>query len=284
MRLISFILPTLLLATTASAFSQRQKMQWSDINTREVVRWEGDTAILAQGATMTELQCNIFIDSNKVLRAIDSFGIPEAWTKITYRSDEELKQQRDSLSAKAHKHGIKMNREDNNFSVDYNWVVNKSVADLHDIANQIRSTARRKGYRSRRDLIGAIASFVQELKYQLPPEHRFNDDGEKILTAGATMPLETLAKRCGDCDTKSLLFAGLVRSISLVDVIFVAIEDHLFTAIRINPSQGDHSIRHKGRDWVLLELSDSWPIGHVPENHLSVIRSGKEAYRVIDID
>ena len=123
---------------------------------------------------------------------------------------------------------------------------------------------------------------MQELKYQLPPEHRFNDEGEKILTAGATMPLETLANQCGDCDTKSLLFAGLVRSISLVDVIFVAIKDHLFAGIRINPSQGDHSIRHQGRDWVLIELSDSWPIGHVPENHLSVIRSGK--YRVIDID
>lgn len=282
MRLISFILPPLLLATTANAFMQRQKMQWSDINTREVVRWDGDTAVLAHGSHMTELECSIFLDPNKVARAIDSFGIPETWTKISYRTEDELKKQRSELRTKSRTHGIEMNPGGDLFSVDYNWVVKKSVDDLHNIANQIRSTARRKGYRSRRDLIGALASFVQELKYQLPPEHRINEEGEKILTAGATMPLETLANQHGDCDTKSLLFAGLVRSISLVDVIFVAIEDHLFVGIRLNPAQGDHSIRHKGRDWVLIELSDSWPIGHVPGNHLSVIRSGE--YRVIDID
>jgi hypothetical protein len=282
MQLITLFFSTLALASTANGMVHRQTMQWNDINTREVVRWDGDTAILAQGAAMTELQCKILIDPNKVARAIESFGIPETWTKISYRTEDELKQQRTDLRNKAKQHGIEMNLEGNLFSVDYNWVVKKSVSDLHEIANIIRSTARRKGYRSRREIIGAVASFVQELQYQLPPDHRINEDGEKILTAGATMPLETLSNQRGDCDTKSLLFAGLVRSISLVDVIFVAIEEHLFAGIRMNPSQNDHKIRHEGRDWVLVELSDSWPIGRVPQNHLSVIHS--EKYRVIDID
>jgi hypothetical protein len=282
MRLISFIISTLLLASSATAMLHRQSMQWKDINTREVIRWEGDTAILAHGSSMKELQCKILIDPTKVTRAIDSFGIPEAWTKITYRSEDELTSQRAQLRDKAHNHGIEMNEAGDLFSVDYNWVVEQSVGDLHIIANQIRSTARRNGYRTRRDLIGSIASFVQELQYQLPPAYRTNEEGEKILTVGATMPLETLANQRGDCDTKSLLFAGLVRSIKLVDVIFVAIEDHLFAGIRMNPSQGDHFIHHQGKDWILIELSDSWPIGHVPQNHLTVIRSGK--YRVIDID
>ena len=282
MQLISFVIPTLLLVSTASAVLGRQSMQWKDINTREVVRWEGDTAILAQGASMTELRCKILVNPIKVSRAIDSFGIPEEWTKITYRTEEELAKRRSDLRVKAKSHGIEMNEEGNRFSVDYNWVVKQSVGDLHVIANQIRSTARRKGYRTRREIIGAIASFVQELQYQLPPAHRINEEGEKILTAGATMPLETLANQQGDCDTKSLLFAGLVKSIKLVDVIFVATEDHLFAGIRMNPSRWDHSIPHQGKDWVLIELSDSWPIGHVPQNHLTIIRSKK--YTVIDID
>ena len=282
MRLISFIIPTLLLVSTASAVLGRQSMQWKDINTREVVRWEGDTAILAQGASMTELRCKILVDPNKVSRAIDSFGIPEEWTKITYRTEEELAKRRSDLRVKAKSHGIEMNEEGNRFSVDYNWVVKQSVGDLHVIAKQIYSTARRNGYRTKRELIGAFASFVQELQFQLPPAHRINEEGEKILTAGATMPLETLASQRGDCDTKSLLFASLVRSIKLVDVIFVAIEDHLFAGIRMNPSAWDHSIPHQGKDWVLIELSDSWPIGHVPQNHLTIIHSLK--YKVIDID
>ena len=271
-----------LTATSNAVVVQRQTIQWKDINTREVVRWDGDTAILAPGSSMTELRCKILIDPKKVAQAIELFGIPESWTKISYRTEDELAKQQTELRQKATAHGIKMNTEGNRFSVDYNWVVHQSVGDLHKTANTIRSTARRKGYRSRRELVGAIASFVQELHYQLPPEHRINDEGEKILTAGATMPLETLANQWGDCDTKSLLFAGLVRSIKLVDVIFVGVEDHLFVGIRMNPSQGDHSIPHEGRDWVLIELSDSWPIGHVPQNHLEVIRNGK--YRVIDID
>ena len=282
MRLISLIIPTLLLVSAANAVLGRQSMQWKDINTREVVRWEGDTAILAHDASMTELRCKILVDPNKVARAIDSFGIPEEWTKITYQTEEELAKRRSELRDKAKNHGIEMNEEGDQFSVDYNWVITQSVGDLQVIANNIRSTARRKGYRTRRELVGAIASFVQELQFQLPPAHRINEEGEKILTAGATMPLETLANQQGDCDTKSLLFAGLVRSIKLVDVIFVAIEDHLFAGIRMNPSQWDHSIRHQGRDWVLIELSDTWPIGHVPQNHLTIIHSGK--YKVIDID
>ncbi|MDP7008005.1 MAG: hypothetical protein QGI78_00365 [Phycisphaerales bacterium] len=282
MQLMFNLILTLTITQAASAVVHRQTIEWSDINTREVVKWEGDTAILAQGAAMTELQCKILIDPMKVERAIDSFGIPEAWTKISYRSQEELKQLRIELRDKAEKHGIEMSPDGNRFSVDYNWVVQNSIGDLRVIANTIRSTARRKGYRTRRELVGAIASFVQELTYQLPPEFRMNDEGEKILTAGATMPLETLANERGDCDTKSLLFAGLVRSISLIDVIFVATEDHLFAGIRMNPSQHDHFIRHKGRSWILIELSDSWPIGHVPQNHLNIIKQGD--YRVIDID
>ncbi|MDP6693908.1 MAG: hypothetical protein QF444_06225, partial [Phycisphaerales bacterium] len=259
MRLISLIIPPLTIASTACALVQRQSIQWNDINTREVVRWEGDTAVLAQGSSMIELKCKILIDPNKVIQAIESYGIPESWTKITYQTETELVKQQAELRKRSASHGIKMNDDGNLFSVDYNWVVKKSVNDLHRIANTIRSTARRKGYRSRRELVGAFSSFVQELEYQLPPEHRINGEGEKILTAGATMPLETLANQRGDCDTKSLLFASLVRSIKLVDVIFVAVEDHLFAGVRMNPTQDDHSIRHQSRDWVLIELSDSWP-------------------------
>ena len=45
---------------------------------------------------------------------------------------------------------------------------------------------------------------------------------------GATMPVATLAQGWGDCDTKSLLFASLVRSIDLAEVCFITMDDHLF--------------------------------------------------------
>ena len=95
------------------------------------------------------------------------------------------------------------------------------------------------------------------------------------------MPIETMSKRWGDCDSKSLLFAALVRSIKLADVCFIVMDDHLFAGVRINPLQDDHYIRYKGRDWVLIELSDAWPIGRIPIDHHNGIVQSK--YEVVDI-
>ena len=75
--------------------------------------------------------------------------------------------------------------------------------------------------------------------------------------------------------------ASLVRSIDLVDVCFIVIDDHLFAGVQIRAEQDDHSIRHRGRDWVLVELSDSWPIGRIPLNHHNGIVKGK--YEVVDL-
>ena len=43
----------LLSTTTAFAFgTSRSSFKWSDINTREVIRWDGDVAVIQQGAKM----------------------------------------------------------------------------------------------------------------------------------------------------------------------------------------------------------------------------------------
>lgn len=175
-----------------------------------------------------------------------------------------------------------MLQDGNKFIVDYNWVVSHSVRDLVDVSRTIRTTARRKGYRSRRELVGVFASFAQSMEYRIPPDHRVNEEGEKILTAGAMMPLETLTNRWGDCDSKSLLFASLVRSIDLAKVCFIVMDKHLFAAIQIAPEQGDDSIRYKGKDWVLVELSEAWPLGRIPRDHINAITHGQ--YEVVELE
>ena len=153
---------------------------------------------------------------------------------------------------------------------------------MNKVARTIRSTARRKGYRSVREIVGAFASFAQSLEYRVPPDHRMNEKGERILTAGAMMPLDTLTKAWGDCDSKSLLFASLVKSINLVDVCFLVLEDHLFAGVRLTPTKEDHAIRYKGRDWILIELTDAWPVGRIPQEHLKSI--AQDMYEVVDLN
>jgi len=260
---------------------EKHSFVWDDINTREVMRWEGDTAVIKQGTQMQELSCTLRLNDKEILFAKESFGIPEAWTTISYTDEQDLANKQRALKHKAGLHGIKMQDGGNQFLVDYAWVITKSATPLKQSAKTIRSTARRQGYRSTRELVGAFASFVQTLEYRIPSDFRINEEGEKILTAGAMMPLETLSKKWGDCDTKSLLFASLVRSIDLIDVCFIVIDDHLFAGVQLRAEQDDHSIRHRGRDWVLVELSDSWPLGRIPLNHHNGIVKGK--YEVVDL-
>ena len=272
---------TAFMLCASTAIPSLAQFTWEDINTRDVVEWKGDTAVIRNGSRMQEFTCKLKIEKQDVDFAVESFGIPESWTTITYSDDQDLEAKQKTLQQNAAAHGIKMMDGGLLFIVDYAWVVEKSKRKLRDAARTIRSTAKKQGYRSTRELLGAFASFAQSLKYQIPPDHRFNDDGERILTAGAFMPLETLSKRWGDCDSKSLLFASLIRSLQLAEVCFIVMDDHLFAGVRITPEQNDHYIRHKGKDWVLIELSDSWPIGRIPVDHHNGIVQGK--YKVVNI-
>jgi hypothetical protein len=275
----------LLCLTASSAFAgstKRYEFEWKDINTREVVRWEGDTAIVNPRSSITELDCSIKINNRDIDAAIESFGIPKSWTTFTYTSEDDLQKKQVSLQKKAARRGIKMSDDMKSYVIDYQWVIDQSSRELRDAAKDIRSIARRKGYRSRRELVGAFASFVQSLEYRLPPNNRIDDNGKEIITIGAIMPIEVLTNQWGDCDSKSMLFATLVRSIDLTEVVFIVKHEHVFAAVDVIPEPEDQTIRYKGDDWVLIELTDAWPIGRVPIDHLNGITKNK--YEVVELD
>ena len=169
------IIVLIITATCSESFAmQRLTFQWSDINTRDVMRWEGDTAVVRQGSSTIELECKVRINDQDVHRAIDSFGIPIQWTSISYHDEDELLKKQRDLKEKASKNGIRMLQDGNRFIVDYSWVVSNSVKDVREVARAIRSAARRNGYRSSRELVGAFASFAQSLTYRIPPDSRKN--------------------------------------------------------------------------------------------------------------
>ena len=222
-------------------------------------------------SSITELDCSIKINNRDIDAAIESFGIPKSWTTFTYTSEDDLQKKQVSLQKKAARRGIKMSDDMKSYVIDYQWVIDQSSRELRDAAKDIRSIARRKGYRSRRELVGAFASFVQSLEYRLPPNNRIDDNGKEIITIGAIMPIEVLTNQWGDCDSKSMLFATLVRSIDLTEVVFIVKHEHVFAAVDVIPEPEDQTIRYKGDDWVLIELTDAWPIGRVPEEHIECI-------------
>ena len=70
--------------------STTHEFNWTDINTREVIRWDGDTAIIEQGSSAKELGCTIKLNQKEIDFAIESFGIPEQWITISYSNEEDL--------------------------------------------------------------------------------------------------------------------------------------------------------------------------------------------------
>ena len=86
MQRFNTIFLSILCATTPlSAHSiERISFTWEDINTRDVLRWEGDTAVVRQGTSIQELQCKIALDTRDVDIAIEEFGVLRACTTLTY--------------------------------------------------------------------------------------------------------------------------------------------------------------------------------------------------------
>lgn len=53
------------------------------------------------------------------------------------------------------------------------------------------------------------------------------------------MPLKILANGFGDCDTKSVLFASLMRHFRNFKDVFIELKNHVFVGVRMNSSRGE---------------------------------------------
>ena len=183
---------------------------------------------------------------------------------IRYRTDDELADKRASLDAVLGAHGVVRRRSGDGdvLSPDYEWMLEASLEDVRPVARAILSEARRRGARGLREEFGAFASFVQQLRYGESPavgdgKHRF----------GLSMPAWALATDTGDCDTRAVLLAALARSVRLCDVHLVrdAGHAHMLAAAEIPVQRGDAIVRAGERTLVLVETTDEWPVGRVPE-------------------
>jgi len=170
--------------------------------------------------------------------------------------------------------------KDNRPSVDHKWVVEKSRGDMKALAQSLHGVARSQGYTTQRERLGIIASFVQSMAYKPTPGTRRAESGGSVTTGGITMPIETLYRGYGDCDTKSLLFASILANIPRQRLIFVMDkvdsigEKHLFVGVRGIPRLNDHYVEISGTKYVLIEMTTAWPVGRVSQKSWLDYRRG----------
>ena len=280
----------------------RYGWSWEDHSSR-IVRFEGDRAVVDRNRAPTTYEIEVPIDVSLAEELEAHFGFPRHALAFWYRSPEELLERLDAQQYALEACGMRFvpadgstgelnmpragdgrrerggaegpDRRTGSIGPDYQYLLDHSREGLRPVAQEILRKAKAAGARDLRSQLAALASFVQHLPYEIPP--KLADGKER---AGLRTPMATLIWG-GDCDSKSLLLAGLVRSIDLCDATLVHVDNVPDGATRPSGSRADDAVGHmiagfnvparpedftidQGRQrYVLVETTSDWRIGRI---------------------
>jgi hypothetical protein len=183
---------------------------------------------------------------DKTEKDISKFGVPR-WLFDTYRVTEKNLQYRKQIMDK----GL-FRLNGNIVEVDKPAFINYySTAYCRPIAEQIVEALSIYGKDNRRERIEMAMRFVQDIPYGVP-----EFANETTHFGGVNPPPKLLIEMMGDCDSKALLFTGiLVHLIRSDDIIFLNQPHHLLTAIREEPERGLTYVRYKRKKYLIAETA-----------------------------
>lgn len=254
-----------------------KRYKWQDINSVKIIEKKGNRFIVDSTSTPEYCRLETTINKARLKNVIESYGVPESWLQYTYTSEQDRRRKTDEIQGRIARYGLHYSKEGNAINTNYRWMVENSVGDMKRTAICLKGEAERLGYQNVRQLNGLIASFVQSLEYRIPPSTRRTPAGQKVVINGVTMPLETLYYGHGDCDTKTVLFASILKNFKGARVILLHGEKHMFAAIRMEPRMYEYYVRINGEKFVLVELTQPWYLGHVPQKNLHSLKLKKMA-------
>ncbi len=104
------------------------------------------------------------------------------------------------------------------------------------------------GYHERQ-LLGLFVAFLQEIKYELPP-----DVVGRRQTSGLWVPTEVLVGDHGDCDSKSTAFASLWLNVG-APLILIDLPEHMLVGVEVRPAAGERYVLVRNRYFVICEVA-----------------------------
>lgn len=179
-------------------------------------------------------------------RMIDKFGIP-AWLFEPYE-DTPMNRR---LREKEITNGFFL-LKDNTIEVDKNAVLEfYSEPFARPIAEMIVSSLAEYGADTRRNRIEFAMRFVQDIPYGVP---QFREKERHF--GGVHVPPKLLISGYGDCDSKVLLFVGiLTHLIPSTDIIFLNQKDHVLSAVRETPEDGLTYVMYQNEEYLIAETA-----------------------------
>jgi len=254
----------------------RVTYRWTDPHTIKIVEWRGDTALVDPRFRRSSLTLTTEIDPDRMEKARASFGIPASWFEVSAYTRAELNRKVRLVKQRAAARGIRI--ETDGPRVDHRWIVEQSRDDMKPLAWTISRTTRSRGYRTQRELLNIMAGFVQSMAYKIPADARRTRSGREIKTGGITMPIETLYRGYGDCDTKSVLLASILANFPCQRVILLTGARHMFIGVRGIPRRDEHYVDIRGTKYILIELTGGVPVvGRIPLRNWA--NCGRNVYR-----
>lgn len=182
----------------------------------------------------------------KVNKDISKFGIPK-WIFDVYEVTEKNQQYRKHLMDEGlFRLNGKIVEVDKSAFINY-----YSETYCKPIAEQIVEALAIYGKDNRRERIEMAMRFIQDIPYGVP-----EFANKTTHFGGVSPPPRLLIEMKGDCDSKALLFVGILTYlINNEEIIFLNQPHHLLTAIRGEPKKGLTFVRYKRRKYLIAETA-----------------------------
>lgn len=174
------------------------------------------------------------------------FGVP-SWLFNPYNDTEYNRQIRSKELSK----GL-FKLSNNTIEVDKSVVLKRYAETFcKPIAGMIVESLEEYGRDTRRDRIEMAIRFVQDIPYAIP---QYSDKARHY--GGVSPPPALLKNGYGDCDSKVLLFAGiLIYLIPGDEIIFLNQADHVLSAIAAEKEEGLTYVNFKNKNYLVAETS-----------------------------
>ncbi len=244
-------------------------VDWTDDQSC-IVRRDADNKFMRAGCAPAAFRIPSAIDTARADALERHFGFPSAALEtIAYRQTPgALAAIEQAVTQTLAQHGITCTVD--GIAPDHQWILDQSAPAVRgvaiDIINAYWNNSRRQP--SARQSIEALTSYVQNAI----PYHKVDDQRNDLVDDGKTRcglrtPAEALLEG-GDCDTKSLLLATLIRSIDSDTPLALVYcmngnTPHMILAIGCSTNPGEQCITVNNTPMALVESTSDWDIGHV---------------------
>ena len=245
----SITLIFLLFYTIASiATYPKSKYQKNDHVIYDVKKENGyymiDYTFMDQTSNMVNI--HLKFNESQVNKDIEKFGIPKSLL-----DEFEITPEAEAYRAETLKNGF-FKVTGNNIVIDMNAAVNYYAPGYcKPIAEMLIENLRKNNLDTRHHRIEIAMKFTQDIPYAIPDNYE-----KKKYTGGALCPPELLVEGYGDCDSKTILFAGILAyMINPNDILFVGQTNHMLAAIENESIPGGTHFNFDEKKYYIAETA-----------------------------